>query len=417
MRKASRDLFDEALPPVLLLSIDSQIGLTLIRELGKHHVRVLGVADEATSLGMYSRYLWRGVVREESEAKLLDQLLRLVQEMSPCFIMAISENDIAFLNRHRDRFAGAKLLIPSAKTMEIVLDKSQTRELGQRVGIPVPKVWALRSLRELEMLRDELTYPIVLKWADPLAVIPALRKAGLSLDKYRYCYDWDDLNGYLSPFDTIGQFPILQEFCPSFGLGQSIFMHKGQPLLKFQHRRIHEWPPEGGFSTLCEGVPPDQHADLMTKSVELLRAIGWEGVAMVEYRYDPLRDRAWLMEINGRFWGSLPLPSHSGAMFGWLTYQVKGLEQQAEDLRVTYGVKCRAFVTETKRLLRILFEPGKIQNRTLRFSKVGEILNYIKLSLDPSIRSFVFTWDDPKPAIMDLLNGSKRRWKELFANG
>jgi len=32
------------------------------------------------------------------------------------------------------------------------------------------------------------------------------------------------------------------------------------------------------------------------------------------------------MEINGRFWGSLPLAYYSGAEFGWLTYSVLELK-------------------------------------------------------------------------------------------
>lgn len=33
------------------------------------------------------------------------------------------------------------------------------------------------------------------------------------------------------------------------------------------------------------------------------------------------------MQINGRFWGSLPLAYHSNAPFGRYTYQVLGLGQ------------------------------------------------------------------------------------------
>ena len=36
---------------------------------------------------------------------------------------------------------------------------------------------------------------------------------------------------------------------------------------------------------------------------------------MVEYRHDPLSGQYWLMEVNGRFWGSLPLATAAGADF------------------------------------------------------------------------------------------------------
>src|SRR5690606_28748671 len=91
--------------------------------------------------------------------------------------------------------------------------------------------------------------------------------------------------------------------------------------LCFQHERLHEWPPEGGVSTLCRSVPLERHQEQMAKSVALLVSLGWSGPAMVEYRYDPGRGRYVLMEINGRFWGSQPLAYHCGAHFAWEGYR------------------------------------------------------------------------------------------------
>src|SRR5262249_28099013 len=142
---------------------------------------------------------------------------------------------------------------------------------------------------------------------------------------------------------------------------------KGEPLLTFQHRRLHEWPPEGGSSTLCESLPHHQHRKQMDLSIALLREIGWEGAAMVEYRYDPAHDRFVLMEINGRFWGSQPLAFHAGAQFGWLTYSVLGRRVVPDISPPKVGVLCRYLIPDIKRLLRIVFQPGKIQDRSLRF--------------------------------------------------
>jgi predicted ATP-grasp superfamily ATP-dependent carboligase len=296
--------------------------------------------------------------------------------------------------------------------MAVVLDKAKTRELAESIGIPVPRAWSIRSMVELESLGQSVSFPVVLKWGDPLAVVDAIKAAGLPLDKFKYCHDWAELSRYLRQFAQLGVFPIVQEYCPGHGLGQSIFMHAGVPLTIFQHRRLHEWPPEGGFSTLCESVSPSAHQELQQKSVELLQAIGWEGAAMVEYRYDPVSRRAWLMEINGRFWGSLPLASYSGAEFGWLTYLVIGLGAPAELPRIATGVRCRALVTEAKRLIRILLFPEKIQDRSLRFSKTKECADFIADFLRPNTKYFVFSWSDPKPAVYDVVFSV---WRRLLA--
>lgn len=46
---------------------------------------------------------------------------------------------------------------------------------------------------------------------------------------------------------------------------------------------------------------------------------------MVEYRFDSKSQRAVLMEINGRYWGSFPLAVHCRAGFAFLAYSVQGL--------------------------------------------------------------------------------------------
>jgi predicted ATP-grasp superfamily ATP-dependent carboligase len=297
--------------------------------------------------------------------------------------------------------------------MALVLDKSVTQRYAREVGIDIPKSFEIASLSDLDARIPDLQFPVVSKWKNPLLVAPALARAGLALDKVRYSHDATELRAYLARFAEVGAFPVVQEYCPGYGLGQFLFMHRGEALLAFQHRRIHEWPPEGGFSTLCEGLANDDYADLLAKSIELLRRIGWEGPAMVEYRLDPERDEARLMEVNGRFWGSLPLAYYSGAEFAWLTYAVLG--EEAADTRCSPrgGVRCRNVVTDTKRLLRILFAPRRIQDRTLKFSKWSELRSYVAEFFNTRTRYFVFCWDDPKPFFADvffsLLGRLKRR--------
>ena len=130
---------------------------------------------------------------------------------------------------------------------------------------------------------------------------------------------------------------------------------------------------------------------------------------MVEYRHNPATGESWLMEINGRFWGSLPLASHSGAEFVWMTYAVLALKDESVRCQVRSGLRCRSLVTEIKWLLRIMFAQHKIQDRSLRFSRLRECTSWIARLFDPRIRDFVFSLDDPKPALVDLLAGAFRR--------
>ena len=320
--------------------IDTQIGLALVRELKAHGVEVYGVGYSAEAVGLYSRDLHHGGVTPRETSARLAHLNGLAREHGVATLMAVSEPDLLWLHQHRASLPGLKLLIPDADKLAVVLDKSRVYALAREVGIATP--WAVEpeTFEQIAALAPSMEYPVVLKWARQNESMPLLHAHGLRSDKYRYCYDARELTATLEPYRKVGVYPLVQSYCPGVGLGQMVFMHEGKARLRFQHLRVHECPPEGGASSLCESRSLDSEPELFEKSVELLRRIGWTGPAMVEYRHDAATRRSVLMEINGRFWGSLPLAHHAGAHFGWFTYALlgKGIDPGPATYRV--GVRC-----------------------------------------------------------------------------
>lgn len=393
--------------PAVILGIDTPIGLSIIRDLGSRGVAVTGIGRHTRSLGMASRFLRQGVVRADSEAGLVEQLVELGQALGPACLFVVSESDIELLNRHRSRLTAFRLLLPDAARINSVLNKEQTYAAAATVGISVPRTEQPTSMAHARAFSGDLHYPVVLKWSNPNGVQGVLAAAGLPLDKTCYCDTRQALLDYLAPFEAVSIFPLVQEYCPGYGLGHFILMHQGKAQFTFQHRRVHEWPPEGGFSSLCESVPLDAHPELMAKSVALLQALEWEGVAMVEYRHDPLSGRSSLMEINGRYWGSLPLARHAGAAFPWFAYQVLGLGQTLTAHGYRSGVRCRFMIPETKRLIRILFAREKIPDRSLSFNGFMEVMSYLADFVRPQSHYYVFEWRDPAPFFSDLLQMAK----------
>lgn len=156
------------------------------------------------------------------------------------------------------------------------------------------------------------------------------------------------------------------------------------------------------MSTLCRAEPADLHPAQMALSERLLQALDWDGPAMVEYRYEADSGRYWLMEVNGRYWGSLPLAWHCGAHFAWEAYRRAVLGQNdvapvpRDDLRARY------MVPETKRLVRLLLAPGRISDPFFRRRPVADLLGYILAFFDPRTRYYVFALSDPRPWMRDI---------------
>jgi len=388
--------------PVVVVGIDSPIGLTIVRDLGQDGIRVIGVGRSEHALGMTSRHLERGMVRSHDGAAMVDQLVKLGAELGTACLFAVSENDIALLNRHRERLSNFIIMFADAARMDDVLNKDRTYLAASAVGIRAPRTEQPGSFADVEQASLDLRFPVVLKWANPHEVAARLKAAGLELKKTRYCQTPQELLAYLRPYEKAGVYPLVQEYCAGYGLGQFVLMKDGQAHYTFQHRRLHEWPPEGGFSSMCESLPADAHQALVARSVALLRELEWDGIAMVEYRHDPHTGESALMEINGRFWGSLPLAWHADARFPSMMYRLFGQRMPLTDTPYRAGVRCRYMIPETRRLLRILFAQHKIADKTLRFYRLQELATYLVDFVRPASRYYVFSFADARPFFSNL---------------
>jgi predicted ATP-grasp superfamily ATP-dependent carboligase len=398
------------LPPCIVLGLETQIGLGIVRELGRAGVPVIGIAQSQSAIGLRSRHLSRSIVIDEPRSDaLIACLVALGEEYGEISLLAVSEVNLNWLMTQQSRLGRVRPILPKPEALLQVLDKQKTLAVARSLGINTPQTTELSSLTHLEALLETLSYPVVLKWKDPAAVMHLLSSNGLPLHKAEYAANAEELRAIGKRYEAIGKWPLIQEYCPGYGLGQFFFMHNGKALRRFQHLRVAEWPPEGGFSSVCDSLPLNEHLELQDQSIALLHAIGWEGVAMVEYRFDPKTGRAVLMEINGRFWGSFPLAVHCQAKFALLAYFVQGLGQNTVLEAPIANIRCRMFSTEVKRLLRIIFSPKKIRDPYFQRAPLSESIRFITDYFKPSVKYYVWDSDDRMPFLYDVLNIFRKR--------
>lgn len=384
-----------ALSRVLLVGVDSPIGLTVLRELGARGLRVVCVGRGRRSLGRNSRHCARFI--ERPQGRIADWLPAVVAENDIGAVMAISESDLVQLAALKGKIPGCIIAVPDPEKLALVLDKQATLERAKALGIAVPDSWQPLAGEDRRALAEGLAYPVAIKWADPPAIAEQLAAAGIALEKVEYAADAEALLALLSRYDAIGLYPLVQTYCPGFGLGQMLNMKDGRATLRFQHRRLREWPVTGGVSSYCEAIPLPLHAKQMAASEALLAAIGWEGPAMVEYRHDPATGTYWLMEINGRFWGSIPLAHNAGAHFGWEAWrtQVRG-EATASDA-VIRPRRARFMAPDLKHLVTILRDDTTGLGTRAKFA-TGFFADFFL----PGTGYYVWDWRDPGPFFGDI---------------
>lgn len=390
------------LPPAIVLGVDSAIGLTVLRELGQHGVPVIAIGKSMDAIGRWSRHTARFLVRPSNRA-LSDWLPELIAETGAAVLLAVSEGDLLALADLPKVIGGCRILTPRREQLDIVLDKQRTLVVAATLGMDVPASWQPVGGEDFTARAAALAYPVVLKWRDPPAVWARLAAAGLPFEKVEHVAGPEALLAALARYDGLGDWPLVQGYCAGHGFGQMLMMAEGRARLRFQHRRIREYPATGGVSTLCASVPDALHAAQMAKSEALLAAIGWQGPAMVEYRHDPATGRYWLMEVNGRFWGSLPLASQSGAGFAWAQY-CAAVEGAKSVTPVPWQARrARYLIPDAKRLVEVL------RARPSFSIALRELAVFAAEFLNPRTRYYVWRWSDPMPLFGDLFAIVRRR--------
>lgn len=391
--------------PVIVLGVDTPIGLAILRDLGRHGYFAIAIGASRRSIGLSSRYCSRQVIRPRDTGALISTLCNLGAEYPGAALLSISEQDNLLINRHRAELGRClKILVPEQSLLDKVHDKSRCIQLASEVGIRVPQTFTSQSLQEIERIKGELPYPLVAKWADPNLVIKDLVANKLPVLKCEYILSETDLLDKMQRYSAIGRFPLLQEYCPGKGIGQMFLFRNGRCILEFQHARINEMPPEGGISTYCKSVALEEHKACRKRSIALLEKLNWDGVAMVEYRFNETTGEYFFMEVNGRFWGSLPLAIAAGVPFAAELVKSASPDYQYTTQKPYKKIYCRFMLPELRRLFVLLFKPESIQDPTFLYRRVNELLKFLAAFFRPDTCYFVFDKTDRGPFFTDMKN-------------
>jgi predicted ATP-grasp superfamily ATP-dependent carboligase len=297
---------------VLVTDGNSRAALAVTRSLGRSGHEVLVGDRRSRSLARSSRYCAAGVVYPDpflDPDGFLASIEREVRDRRIDILLPITDVPTLLISQHRAAFeAHCRLPLPSERALDRAADKVDTLKTAMRLGVPTPRSWFLAD--PAADIDPELPYPVVIK-PHRSRVRTASGWIGSTVS---YAETANDLKRALNNRSP-AEFPIiLQEVIKGPGIGFFACYHRRTPVAVFSHRRIREKPPSGGVSVLCESVAMEPR--IRESSQRLLEDLQWEsGVAMVEFKMDQRDNMPRLMEINGRFWGSLQLAIDAGVDF------------------------------------------------------------------------------------------------------
>jgi D-aspartate ligase len=283
-------------PHAVVVGLDCITGLQTARILSQRGVPVVGIVADRRHFCARTRVCKRILTSKLAGQELIDTLRRLGPALPEGGVLfPCTDLSVLALSRHRDELSSwYRLVLPDHDILETLIDKVRFARHAQSHGLAVPKTHILESRSDAEEAASNLAFPAVLK--------PAVKTADWQRQTRQKAIPLNDSHELLSTYERCSSWasPLLvQEWIDGSEADlyswNGYYGQSGTPLVSFIARKIRQWPPQTGTSSL--GVECRNDA-VLAESLRLLTGIGYRGLGYVEMKRDHRTGRHFIIEVN-----------------------------------------------------------------------------------------------------------------------
>ena len=380
-------------PPVIVLGGEAN-ALSVARNLGRMGVTVyaMGEPDSVVGRSRFCRWVTPAIDGGDLEASWAGWLLGTESDaLRGAVLLSCSDAGIRVIARHRDELLKRFILDDSNPMAQLaMLDKVTTYQHTVAAGVPTSKFWLVESREQVLTLRNQLTFPLIVK---PRLSHVFEAKFG---KKYLNAPDFDRVLAGIDAAAAAGVDVLLMEWIPGPDTRLCSYFtylaEDGTPLFHFTKRIIRRYP--AGMGPACYHIT-DWIPDLVEPSLKLFRHVGLRGLANIEYKQDERDGEYKIIECNARFVASNALVTAAGFDLAAFVYnRLTGRPQQPlEHFRT--GLR--------------MWDPGRDWAAFRQLQSAGETTFAEWLRSIAHRQKFQwFSWTDPMPAVARALRGLKK---------
>jgi predicted ATP-grasp superfamily ATP-dependent carboligase len=283
---------------------------------------VKGFDIDGKRAGFRSRYCRSGEVCPDP-LEQPDELVRFLRQRvrdraGKVLLLPTSDLFFLFLSRHRAQLADRFLMaLPAGKVAESVVNKRALYELAAANGTPFPASHFPGNYEEALALKDALRYPAFIKpyWGHQWR-----RHFGGAHKGFKVHAAEEFLARFREVLDS-GHRALVQSYVSNpddslFSLSLYV-SQKGDVLAAFPRRQVRQYPPNSGTASLAVS---ERNPALVATGTRFCRAIGYRGIAGLEFKLDREDNECKLLDFNPRLMLTDSLTAHCGTNLALLQY-------------------------------------------------------------------------------------------------
>jgi predicted ATP-grasp superfamily ATP-dependent carboligase len=233
-------------------------------------------------------------------------------------IIALCDESISFVCQHRDALAAHYILEDFAPALRLeMLDKKKTLERARAAGVPAPNFWAVHTIEDLEAIRDDVIFPVLVKPIHSHLLTPVFGCKHFIIND-----SFDEVVEKAALAFQHGLEISLVEMIPGpDNLLSSYYCYidaDGRHLFHYTKSVIRRYPINQGGATYHQSEWLPETAAMGQK---FFASMPWRGMANIEFKRDPRDGRLKLIEVNPRFTSAHKLIVAGGMPIDMMIYQ------------------------------------------------------------------------------------------------
>jgi D-aspartate ligase len=378
------------------------IGLGVIRALGKYGVPMVAIYYQKQDMGYVSKYVKDKISAphpEKSEEQFIDLLIDCAKRHPNAILIPADDATLVTVSKHKALLSN--YYIVACAEWEItkrIIDKKYTYELAESLGIPAPKTIVPQNEADVQKYAQNASYPCLVKPRQSHLYFELFRRKMLKVKNA------EELLSAYNEASGAGMEVLLQEYIPgedSAGVNYNSYFCNNDPLVEFTAQKVRVAPPEFGVPAV---VVSKHIPEILAPGRKMLNALGYNGYSCMEFKKDA-RDGVYkLMEINGRYNRSLLLSVKCGINFPLIEYEHKVHGKIPSAINYKEGIY---WIDEAKD-----FSAGIRYKNKAKYS----LIHYLKPYFKPHIFA-VMDIKDPMPFAKRCFDILGMVWATVFKSG